>query len=607
MRNANEQKKLKMSVRRIFDNNLYMLNLIRKSAPGMMPLTIITEIFAVIIQFSSTLILRYVLNGIGNGSTFEELAKTVLIWIFVAVFMSSTRMIYNFRYYKVQMLEVNKNIHTMLYRKAGLVELGCYENPEYYDRMAKAIEECSKRADEVIVTVKDIIWMVMMICMNFALVVSIDPVMLVFVVFPIIAGYLNIKFNKASYDMNMKIKEENRRKDYSRRVFYLSDYAKEMRLTDMSVLMLSRFRESGERIIEITKKYGVSLATFSYLMSELNEVAAALGATLYAVWQTLAVKKMGYGDCLVIANAIDQMMGMLEYSSTVMLKFQEHAMYIENFREFLDYEPKIHSGAKQLPEEGDLILQDVSFRYEGTDEAVLKNLTMRFGAKEKVAIVGHNGAGKTTLVKLLLRLYDAEGCISYGGTDIRELSLTDYRDMFSAVMQDYHIFALSVAENVLMDERSCNSDTLIMEALKKSGLKEKVGTFSQGIDTLMTKEFDESGEMMSGGEQQKMAISHVYTKKNRFVILDEPSSALDPVAEYEMYDRMMDACRDCGVIFISHRLSSAVLADRIYLMESGRVIETGSHEQLLQKNGKYAEMFLTQASNYAEVANENGQ
>ena len=605
MHDAKKQKKLKMPIRRIMSNNLYMLNLIRKSSPGMMPITIITEIFAVIIQFSSTLILQYVLNGIGKGRTFEQLATTVLVWMIFAVLMTSARTLYNYRYYRVQMLEVKKNIHTMLYRKAGQVELGCYENPDYYDRMAKAIEECANRADEVIVTVKDILWLVLLICMNFTLVVTIDPVMLVFVVFPIIAGYLNVKFNKVNYEMNMKIKEENRRKDYSRRVFYLSDYAKEMRLTDMSFLMLSRFRESGKRIIGITKKHGVSLATLSYLVTELNEVAAALGATLYAVWQTLAVKRMGYGDCLVIANAIDQMMSWIQYSSTVMLKFQEHALYIENFREFLDYEPKIQSGTKELPEEGDLVLQDVSFKYEGAGDVVLKNLNMKFGAKEKVAIVGHNGAGKTTLVKLLLRLYDAEGCISYGGTNIREFAVSDYRDMFSAVMQDYHIFALSVAENVLMDERGGDTDALVMEALDKSGLKEKVETFSQGIDTLMTKEFDESGQMLSGGEQQKMAISHVYTKKNRFVILDEPSSALDPVAEYEMYDRMMEACKDCGVIFISHRLSSAVLADRIYLMENGRVIESGSHEQLMQKNGKYAEMFLTQASNYAEVANEN--
>ena len=219
---------------------------------------------------------------------------------------------------------------------------------------------------------------------------------------------------------------------------------------------------------------------------------------------------------------------------------------------------------------------------------------------ELFSLLGVNGAGKTTLVKLLLRLYDMPGSITYGGTDIRKFKLNAYRNMFSVVMQDFHIFALSVAENVLLDIRKKEDDGDIISALHKSGLGEKIGAFPQGIDTLMTKEFDENGVQFSGGEQQMLAISHVYYRENKFVILDEPSSALDPIAEYEMYNKMMDACKECGMIFISHRLSSAVLADRIYLMEKGRVIESGSHSELMKKNGKYAEMFNRQAVNYVE-------
>ena len=203
-------------------------------------------------------------------------------------------------------------------------------------------------------------------------------------------------------------------------------------------------------------------------------------------------------------------------------------------------------------------------------------------------------------MKLLLRLYDSAGSITYGGMDIKKLNLSEYRNMFSAVMQDFHVFALSIAENVMLDICKDKDAAVIKEAIEKSGLSGKVASFPMGVDTLMTKEFDIEGEQLSGGEQQKLAISHVYAGKNRFVILDEPSSALDPIAEYEMYDRMMDACKDCGMIFISHRLSSAVLADRIYLMENGRVVESGSHKELMLQNGKYAEMFKRQAMNYVE-------
>lgn len=598
----NDNRKLKMSVRRILDNNLFMLKLIQRLSPYILITALGVEFLMAIANFvSNTLLLRYVLNGIGEGKSFEQLAVMVFVWMILSVTMHCIHHVYEQRYHKVMMLEVKKNIHTLLYQKAGQVELGCYENPAYYDKLAKAIEECSQRADKVVIAIRDVMALGMLITMNFALVVAVDPVLLLFVVFVVISGYLNVKLNKVRYKQQMEITEENRRKDYSRRVFYLADYAKEMRISNMSFLMMQRFSESGERVIGIIKKYGFSIAALGYLIDECNEMAAALGATLYAVWQTVVAKKIGYGDCLVIVNSIDQIMGILQYSSTVMLNFQEHALYIENFREFLDYEPKIMDGTKKIPETGDLVLANVSFRYDGAKEDTLKNINMRFGANEKVAIVGHNGAGKTTLVKLLLRLYDAEGSICYGGEDIRSFPVLEYRDMFSAVMQDYHVFALSVAENVLLDTRNSCSDERIREALEKSGLGKKIDSFSQGIDTLMTREFDEKGELLSGGEQQKMAISHVYTKQNRYVILDEPSSALDPVAEYEMYNRMLDACKDCGMIFISHRLSSAVLADRIYLMENGTILESGTHEQLMLQNGRYAEMFRTQAANYAEV------
>ena len=226
---------------------------------------------------------------------------------------------------------------------------------------------------------------------------------------------------------------------------------------------------------------------------------------------------------------------------------------------------------------------------------------MTFGAGQRIAIVGANGAGKSTLVKLLLRLYDAEGEITYGGVPIRSFSLREWRDAFAAVMQDFHLFAVSAAENVTLARRTEGDAERITHALQSAGIWEKLSQ-NGGLDACMTREFDPSGLVLSGGEAQKMTIAHVYAKKNRFVILDEPSSALDPIAEYEMYRTMLDACAGCGVIFISHRLSSAVLADHIYLIDGGRVAESGTHEQLMEKGGIYADMFRKQAENYRESA-----
>ena len=596
------KKKLKLSMKRILENNLFMFRMIRSASPGLLGIGIVTDILDTCMTFVfSTLILQYVINGISEGKSFQEMARFVVVWTIVCLCVDAFCAFYDNRIYKVRILDVKKNIHRTLYEKAAEVELNCYENAKYYDKFVKAIDECSIRADELIDTVRRTIGRTVSFLLNGTLIVTVNPFLMIFAFIPLMTALVQAQVNKETYQKKMDLLEEERNKEYVRRVFYLADYAKEMRLTNMPELMLKRFHESGERNLKTIRAHGIKIARYRYTVSECKDNIAPLGATFFAVWLAFVKKAIGYGDCLVIVNAIDRVSNALTNSSNELMRFHESALYIENLREFLEYEPQIKDGDWDLPEEGDIVLEHVSFRYDGAKQYTLHDVSMRFGANEKIAIVGHNGAGKTTLVKLLLRLYDADGKICYGARNIKDYKLADYQNMFSAVMQDFHVFALSVADNVRLGSKTENDESKIQEAIEKSGLAKKVETFSNGLDTLMTKEFDLEGEQMSGGEQQKLAISHVYYKKSRFVILDEPSSALDPIAEYEMYNRMLDACKDCGMIFISHRLASAVLADRIYLMEHGRVVECGSHKELMQINGKYAEMFRRQAENYLEV------
>ena len=255
-------------------------------------------------------------------------------------------------------------------------------------------------------------------------------------------------------------------------------------------------------------------------------------------------------------------------------------------------------------------LENISFFYgKGTaySKQALKNVNIEIGKNEKIALVGHNGAGKSTLIKLLLRLYDpTEGSVTLSGVDARDIKLDKYRDMFSVVFQDFKTIALPVFENVLMRPREEGDDALVVDALKKSGAYDRVMELPNGIETMLTKEFDENGAVLSVGQSQKIAIAHAFVKNSPFIILDEPSSALDPVAESEMYNNMMQAGEGKGMIFISHRLSSAVGADRIYMLEKGEVVESGTHAELLALNGKYADMFKKQAQNYVDIENGEG-
>ena len=234
----------------------------------------------------------------------------------------------------------------------------------------------------------------------------------------------------------------------------------------------------------------------------------------------------------------------------------------------------------------------------------LQSVDMEIRRGEKIAIVGYNGAGKTTLTKLLMRLYDpTEGSITYNGHDLREYELEDLRGRVAAVFQDYRIFAATVAENVVGGELAEGTEgqrqrERVLNALTKSTFAGKLATLEKGIDTQLTREFEDDGVILSGGEAQKIAIARAFYQDADLIILDEPSSALDPNAEYELNRALYEYAEDKTVIFISHRLSTTRHADRIYMFDSGCLIEVGSHDELMAQNGKYAYMFNLQAENY---------
>lgn len=218
---------------------------------------------------------------------------------------------------------------------------------------------------------------------------------------------------------------------------------------------------------------------------------------------------------------------------------------------------------------------------------------------EKVAIVGYNGAGKTTLIKLLMRLYDpTEGGIYIGDTNIKEYDVEKYRKEFAAVFQDYQIFAATLGENVVMDYVKEQEKEKVQSALLHSSFDDKLKKLPLGINTPLTKEFEKDGVDLSGGEKQKVAIARAFYKDSHYAVMDEPSSALDPIAEYKLNQNMMEIAKNRTVIFISHRLSTTVMADKIYMFERGEIIEQGSHSELMALDGKYAEMFKKQAINY---------
>ena len=321
----------------------------------------------------------------------------------------------------------------------------------------------------------------------------------------------------------------------------------------------------------------------------------------------------------------------------------KHALYIEKYFKFLEHENRLLSGRDPVPAFESLTFEDVSFTYasvftdeetklaaeireferkeKGTAEpddgekspvarpAVLRHVSFTIRKGEKTAIVGYNGAGKTTLIKLVMRLYDpTEGRILYNGRDIREYDLRQYRERIGAVFQDYRIFAATLGENVMGGgyEPTPENESRIRDALESATFTDRLETLEQGLETPLTREIHKEGVNLSGGEAQKVAIARVFVRPYDLIIMDEPSSALDPVAEYELNHSILNAAdsRDSGrtatVIFISHRLSTTRFADCIFLFANGELSEQGNHDELMSMNGKYAEMFRMQAEKYRQ-------
>jgi ATP-binding cassette subfamily B protein len=263
---------------------------------------------------------------------------------------------------------------------------------------------------------------------------------------------------------------------------------------------------------------------------------------------------------------------------------------------------EVTDGEKMLdaPERvSEITLKNVSFKYNNTDKNVLHDINMVIKPYQKIALVGYNGAGKTTLAKLIMRLYDpTDGEVQYAGINVTDFKLKSYRDCFGSVFQDFILFATTIGENVVMDEVNDCDKEKITDSLDRSGFSDKLCDLPKSIDSFVYREFDEDGVYLSRGEEQKIAISRVFYKSCHVVILDEPSSALDPLIEYELNQKMMDVANKKTVIFISHRLSTTRNADKIFMLENGTIIEEGTHEELMSLKGKYAEMFNMQAEKY---------
>ena len=600
MKKKKEERELKRG--RIFANNIFALKLLWRACSAKMVFTVVTTLTGIALGLASLYIIRYATNTAdANG---EYLSVLAWLLVLVGAYLADSLFgqlagIYITPQFDEQ---VNKRLKRKILEKAAECDLECYENPEFYEKYTCAMIEGPGRCDAVFGSVIGLIRDIIEFFGAGLIVILADPIMLIFVVIPFVFGFLKAGGQKTGFKLHNEKMKVERRKAYPVRIFYQSAYAKELRTTDISKPIIARYREAISDSVKIYHKYGTKLALYYAFVDIVDMFLGDYGIYIYIAWRVLVSKTMPLGDCFVSVIAINTVLGSVYSLLDSSMIFYEHALHVENMRFLLDYKPKIAVN-KDAPaaHAGDIVLDHVSFSYFGSEEKALDDVSLTIHKGEKLAVVGQNGAGKTTLTKLLLRLYDpTAGSISLDGKDIRDVELTSYRDLFATVLQDYRHFSMSVKSNILLRREQDGDDAVVADALRKSTADSFVDAFPNGADSILDREFDDNGEVLSGGQAQMISIAHVHAKGSPIVILDEPSSALDPIAEQKMYENMMASAEGKTVVFISHRMSACTLADRIVVLDHGRVLECGSHAELMKKNGRYSELFRMQSEHYIE-------
>ncbi len=592
----------------VFKNIIYALKLVwscdKRLLIGYLINCFASNVFVLFVQ--NILFLKVLLSVLDSAGSFESYLVSLVVFLVSSVVLLAVSWWANYVVHAATK-NVLKRLNNKIFDKAITLDVECYENPEFYDKYQRATNVLAwGYFDMVCYSVSNIISCVASLGMVVGTVMSINPMYLLFLVPVIFVFFIETAKSKLVYKRDVEMTKNNRIKAYIQRTVFLKDFSKDMRTSNIFAVLMRRFKEAIDSNVEILRRYGVKLFIYSTVSSLFSEFIPIIGTYAFATYQfvyTNALTVSGFSVVLSSINAVRETSLGIARSFDMLVNM---SLYFQNLRDFFDYEPKIISGDR-IPEEFESIeFKNVSFKYPSADKYALKEVSFKIDKGETLALVGVNGAGKSTLVKLLLRFYDVtEGEILYNGVNIREYDLPAYRNIFGAVFQDYKNFAVSVCENVICHECSDEEKEKAVAALKRSGIWDKISGFDKKEDTVLTKEFDKNGEGLSGGENQKVSAARLFAKDFQFAVLDEPSSALDPIAEYKMYENLIEVTKNKAVLYISHRLSSAVLSDKIIVIGEGKVLQQGTHAELMAGEGKYKEMFTLQASSYNREKEEN--
>lgn len=593
-------KKTEIKSHSVGSNIFYFIKILFKISP----LLVIGECFWGVMQILPTRLvsvigIKYVVDIMASSGDPKKIFAAIIAVAVILIASEFICALFREFYWNIAREKSNAGLSTMFYEKAKSLDLESFDDPYYYNNFILAIESSTGNLNNILTMIRNYMGEVVSLITICSIIFTMDPMCLLIIAgIVVIFTPLSKKIGTLQSERRIENNKLHRKADYFARVFYLQDYAKEVRMNKIQPLLIKRYEDAADDVIENQRKY-VSKIDFIYFFQEsgVQILGFMFVLPLYLGYCVIQSKTLSAGDFVATFNGAYSIAASFSFLTVYVTRnFSEQAKIIEKFREFLASDSHINDGT-HTAECGDpqtIELKNVSFTYPNNTQPTLKNINLTIKPYEKIALVGYNGAGKTTLTNLLLRLYDAtEGEILIGSRNIKDETVKSHRNRFAAVFQDFQIFAATLAENVSLDTQP--DEKRVKEALNHGGFTKKL---ANSIKTHLLREFDDDGIMLSGGESQKVAVSRAFYKNCPYVIMDEPSANLDPIAEYNLNKSMMEAAKDKTVIFISHRLSTTRNADRIYVVENGEIVESGTHGELMALDGKYAYMFNLQAEKY---------
>ena len=547
---------------------------------------------------------KLIIDSISNDESFLFIISIIGLRVGLTLLYNILFRIFSEEFFPIKEAKIDEYFVTELYKKTQLIDLKNLDNPEFYDKYSRAINKAQELPAQLLGLYEGFLSFIFDTIALVATLTYIGPwtILIVFLSFSF-NTWINSWISKRDYEFEVKITGEKRIFEYIKRIFYVPHYKNDLLFFNLDKISLKKYDEANSRLVKKILGYK-PLRAVVYSASNLVFNVINLGIGGVYLGMSVVAGHATVGALVSGIFAMEELGNVFCSAGSIIPQFKQASLFVNDYRDVMETYSELYTNSGidiSKSRIQNIIFKDVSFGYH-SEKDIIKNLNVRIEGGSKVALVGENGAGKSTFLKLLLKLYEpTAGKIFINETDLSKINTSSFYTLCSPMFQETNCYAVSIDENVkIADVTEAASENAVDSSLEKSGISEKIFSLPEKSETLMLSEVNNGGIDFSGGETQKIGIARIMYRNTDFIVMDEPSAALDPISEQKLYEMLDELSRQKTLIVVSHRLSSVKNMDRILFFEDGQIVEDGSHTELMQKNGKYARMFKVQAKRYGD-------